>query len=79
MKFTNLDQINDFLAAVDKAKGNVYLVSLNGDRYNLKSKLSQYISIGALLSECGDTLELYCDLKEDEGYFFSFLINHPEV
>ena len=79
MKFTNIEQVNDFLAAVDKAQGNVYLVSYNGDRYNLKSKLSQYISIGALLSEQGDELELYCDLKEDEGYFLNFLFSHPEV
>ena len=79
MKFTNLDQVNDFLAAVDKAKGNVYLLSLSGDKYNLKSKLSLYVSIGALLSEQGDSLELYCDLKEDESNFLNFLFSHPEV
>ena len=79
MKFSNIEQINDFLATVDKAKGDVYLLSLSGDKYNLKSKLSQYISIGALLSEQGDSLELYCDLKEDESYFLNFLFSHPEV
>lgn len=79
MKFTNIDQVNEFLSAVNKTKGNVYLLSPSGDKYNLKSQFSQYISIGALLSEQGDNLELYCDYKEDESYFLDFLLHHPEI
>lgn len=49
MKLTNIKQVEDFLAAVNRAHSNVWLVSPQGDRYNMKSALSQYIALGALL------------------------------
>ncbi len=79
MKITNMDQVNDFLAAVDQCKGDVWLVSNYGDKFNLKSKLSQIIGIGELLKTHGDELELFCDNKEDEQYLFDFFREHPEV
>ena len=50
-----------------------------GDKYNLKSELSQYLAIGALLKEHGNWLELFCSQKEDEIHFFHFFAEHPEV
>lgn len=79
MDFQNIEQIDDFLEAVQKCKGNVYLKSTEGDIFNLKSRLSQYIAIGALLDDEGDELELFCDRTEDEGYFYQFFAEHPEV
>ena len=79
MKFQNIDQIDDFLEAVHKCKGGVYLKSTDGDVFNLKSRLSQYVAIGALLDDEGDCLELFCDKTEDEGYFYKFFVEHPEV
>ena len=79
MNFQNIDQIDAFLEAVQKCKGDVYLKSTEGDVYNLKSRLSQYVAIGALLDDEGDCLELFCDKTEDEGYFYKFFIEHPEV
>lgn len=79
MKIKNVEQIHDFLSAIDKCHGAVWLESADGDRYNLKSELSQYIAIGALLKEKGDLLELFCSLKDDEQYLFQFLKEHPEV
>lgn len=79
MNFRNADQIDDFLEAVQKCKGDVYLKSTEGDVYNLKSRLSQYIAIGALLDDEGDCLELFCDKTEDEGHFYKFFAEHPEV
>ena len=79
MKLTNVKQVEDFLAEVNKAHNTVWLVSQQGDRYNLKSTLSQYIAISALLSQHGEELELFCDDKQDEGLFISFFIHHPEV
>lgn len=53
-------EIDDFLRTVDQCSGDVYLVSSQGDRLNLKSTLSSmYISMGRLLSEEGDSLELF--------------------
>lgn len=79
MKIKNITQVHDFLSAVDKCTGPIWLQSDEGDRYNLKSELSQYIAIGALLKEKGDWLELFCDNKDDEAFIFEFLNNHPEV
>lgn len=79
MKITNVPQVDDFLKAVNKCKGEVYLRSPDGNQFNLKSKLSQYIALGRLLSEHGDELELFCQLREDEGNFISFFNRHPET
>ena len=79
MKFKNIVQIDDFLAAVNKCTGNVYLNSTEGDVFNLKSRLSQYVAIGALLGDEGDYLELFCDNRKDEEHFFKFFADHPEV
>lgn len=79
MKLTKISQVEDFLAAVNAAKDNVWLTSIYGDKYNLKSLLTQYVAIGALLSDKGDELELFCDKKEDEALFLKFFYEHPEV
>ena len=46
---------------------------------SMKSALSQYIAIAALLGNHGDELELWCDSKDDEQYFFDFFNHNPEV
>ena len=79
MLLTKSIQIDDFIEAVNKSSGDVYLKSMHGDCYNLKSVLSRYVAIGALLGEYGDELELFCDNSNDEKYFFKFFSDHPEV
>ena len=53
--------------------GDVYLKSQDGDVFNLKSALSEYIALGQLLSEQGDNLELFADRREDEARLINFL------
>ena len=79
MKLTKISQIKEFLSIVDSCQGNVWLVSLQGDKYNLKSTLTQYIAISALLGEKGNELELFCDVKSDENKCLDWFHNHPEV
>lgn len=79
MVFQNAEQIDAFMDAVQKCKGDVYLKSNEGDVFNLKSRLSSYIAIGALLDDEGDELELFCAKTEDEGHFYKFFAEHPEV
>lgn len=79
MKLTNISQVEDFIAAVNRAHSNVWLVSPQGDRYNMKSALSQYIALGALLGQHGDELELFCSDSSDEGKFMNFLMENPGV
>lgn len=79
MKLTKVSQIDEFLEIVNSCNGNVTLTSQYGDRYNLKSLLSQYVAVGALLGDRGDELELWCSDKADEGKFLDFFWNHPEI
>ena len=79
MEIKKIDQICDFLNTVDSCSGGVQLISPYGGRYNLKAKPPQYSAIAALLGTEGDTLELWCDNKEDEVKFFNFFARNPEV
>ena len=45
MKIQNISDVNTFFKVIDSCKGTVELVSPEGDRINLKSKLSQYLSM----------------------------------
>lgn len=79
MKLTNIKEVNNFLKTVNDCKGDVWLESSYGDKINLKSKLSQYVAISALISCENEHLELYCSLAEDEARFFEFFNKNPEV
>lgn len=79
MKFKTQEEVKEFLSIVDSCKGEVILTSKYGDKYNLKSILTQYIAIGALLGNRGDELELFCSNKEDEQKFFKFFYEKPEI
>ena len=79
MRLRNIDDVNAFLSVVDDCTGEVYLTSIYGDKFALKSKMSRYIAMGALLGNHGDELELFCDSKQDEGLFIEFFVHHPEV
>lgn len=79
MKLTNVKQIEEFLSAVNSSTGDIFLTSIYGDKYNLKSELSKYLAIAALLGDRGQELELWCASKEDENNFRKFFIDNPEV
>ena len=50
MKIQNISDVNTFFKVIDSCKGTVELVSPEGDRINLKSKLSQYLSMATMFS-----------------------------
>lgn len=78
MKINKIEQVTEFLKTIDKCEGEVYLTSSFGDKYNLKSKLTQYVAISELLNSNND-LELWCDNKKDEQFFIEFFNENPEV
>ena len=51
MKLYKIDNVDEFMGIVDKCKGPVELVSKEGDRLNLKSQLTKYITITNLFSD----------------------------
>jgi hypothetical protein len=60
-EMNNID-VQKFVEALDKCKGNVYLVTEENDHFNLKSKLSQLA--GVLKAS------IVCDDPEDESMLF---------
>ena len=51
MKVQNISDINKFFQVVDSCKGRVELVTGEGDRLILKSKISQYVSLANVFSD----------------------------
>jgi len=57
MKVQNIKDIDKFFKVIDSCVGKVELVTGEGDRLNLKSKLSQYVSLANIFSD-GSIAEL---------------------
>ena len=57
MKVQNIKDVNKFFEVIDSCKGKVELVTGEGDRLNLKSKLCQYVSLANIFSN-GEIPEL---------------------
>ena len=76
MKVQNIKDVNKFFEVIDSCKGKVELVTGEGDRLNLKSKLSQYVSLAKIFSK-GEIHELenIAYEKEDIDKLLSFMIN----
>lgn len=76
MKVTNITNIEKFFDVVDSCKGKVELVTGEGDRLNLKSKLSQYVSLANIFSN-GEIpeLEIIAYEPEDTEKLIGFMIN----
>lgn len=72
MNLHNID-VSEFLAVLDTCEGNVFLVTDEGDRLNLKSKLSQLVGLTKLI-EGGKIAEasVFCENKNDESKLFRF-------
>ncbi|MDD6847363.1 MAG: hypothetical protein PUD53_01080 [Oscillospiraceae bacterium] len=71
----NMHDINvsEFLAVLDTCEGNVFLVTRDGDKLNLKSKLSQLLGLTQLI-EGGKiaNASIICENKDDERKLFRF-------
>ena len=75
MKVTNITNINGFFKVVDSCKGKVELVTGEGDRLNLKSKLCQYVSMANIFSN-GEIpeLEVIAYEREDIDKLINFMM-----
>ena len=73
MRLTNIKDVQKFIDVVNSCEHEVYLKSLEGDVFNLKSSMSQYIAIGRLIQESGSSLELLANDKNDQIRLLNFL------
>lgn len=80
MKLRSDSDIQAFLDVVKECEGRVFLISPEGDQYNLKSTLTTiYLAMGQLLAEQGDKLELFAENKADEQLLLAYLDKNPQV
>lgn len=76
MKVQNIKDIQKFFDVVDSCSGRVELVTGEGDRLNLKSKLAQYVSLANIFSN-GEIpeLEIIAYEPEDTQKLLNFMIS----
>lgn len=75
MKISNITDVEKFFAVIDSCVGKVELVSSEGDRLNLKSKLSQYVSLAKVFSDGAiSELEIIAYEPEDIDKLLSFMM-----
>ncbi len=76
MKVQNITDIEKFFGVIDECKGKVELVTGEGDRLNLKSKLCQYVSMANIFSN-GEIpeLEIIAYEKEDIDRLVTYMFN----
>lgn len=75
MKVQNIRNIDKFFKVIDSCSGKVELVTGEGDRLNLKSKLCQYVSMANIFSN-GEIpeLELIAYEPEDISKLVNFMM-----
>lgn len=75
MKVQNINDVNKFFDVVGKCKGRIELVTNEGDRLNLKSKLSQYVSLANIFSDGTiEELEIIAYEPEDAHRLLEFMV-----
>lgn len=73
MKLKNIKNLEDFFETVDKCNGDVYLTTKEGDRLNLKSQLTKYITLAAL---CQTTVISEMDLEVSDPEDMALLVDY---
>lgn len=76
MKVKNITDVEGFFKIVDSCSGRVELITGEGDRLNLKSKLCQYVSLTSILKSEVEIpeLEIVAYEPEDTEKIIKFLM-----
>lgn len=75
MKVQNITDVDAFFKVIDECQGTVELVTGEGDRLNLKSKLCQYVSLANVFSNGNiPELEIVAHEQEDVQRILDFMI-----
>lgn len=77
MKVQNIKDVVKFGKVVEECKGKVELVTGEGDRLNLKSRLCQYVALDRLFSDANiGELEIIASEPEDVNKLVNFLMGN---
>ncbi len=75
MKIKNITEPAKFFEELTHCKGTIELVTSEGDRLNLKSKLCQYIALTQMFKDASiDELDLIVSEPEDMAMLLDYLI-----
>ncbi|MCI1964675.1 MAG: hypothetical protein LKJ17_00865 [Oscillospiraceae bacterium] len=77
MKLYDMD-VMKLIELLDQSKGNVYLVTDDGNKLNLKSKLCQLYGVRTLLEKTKNSTisaELSVDDPQDELIFINYMMS----
>lgn len=75
MKIKNITEPQEFFETLNKCKGSVELVTSEGDRLNMKSKLCQYITLTQMFKDATiDEVELIVSEPEDMSLLLNYLV-----
>ncbi len=75
MKIIGITNVDKFLEVLDKCQGKIELITSEGDRLNLKSKLCQYLALSKIFSEAKiDEIEIVASEPEDIKLILEYLI-----
>lgn len=76
MKISNIKNFDSFFSVVDRCKGEVKVISPEGDCIVLNSKLCRFVLTALAEKENSilDTLELYCENPEDTALFINYMM-----
>ncbi len=76
MKVTNITNVDEFFKVIEDCSGDVYLVSNEGDRINLKSRLSKYLALATVFSsDIIESVELVVSNPEDTKKLLNYMID----
>ncbi|MBR3606904.1 MAG: polya polymerase [Lachnospiraceae bacterium] len=77
MKVQNISNVDKFFQVIDSCAGKVELVTGEGDRLNLKSKLCQYVSMAKIFSDGTiSELEIIAYEPEDIKKLVNFMMEN---
>lgn len=77
MKVNKISNLENFFKVVDSCVGKVELITGEGDRLNLKSKLAQYVSMANIFSNSAALeLEIVAYEEQDSDKIEKFLKNN---
>ena len=77
MKVQNISNVDKFFQVIDSCAGKVELVTGEGDRLNLKSKLCQYVSTAKIFSDGTiSELEIIAYEPEDIKKLVNFMMEN---
>ena len=76
IKLYKIDNLTEFMGLVNGCKGQVYIISPQCDKLNLKSTLVKFVALANLFdSSVIEKLELEVTDKDDEQTIIDFMIN----